>query len=97
MFRSRIRFQVKRQVQKHDVIGYIGSLDLDPVIHSVQRDEARASLFDYIECFYNRKRRHGYLGNIARLTMKTCQSVFLKRSVEPEQDQIADTPPGCSS
>ena len=29
------------------------------------REEARASLFDYIECFYNRKRRHGYLGNIS--------------------------------
>ena len=29
------------------------------------RDEARADLFDYIECFYNRKRRHGYLGNIS--------------------------------
>ena len=29
------------------------------------RNEARASLFDYIECFYNRKRRHGYLGNIS--------------------------------
>ncbi len=28
-------------------------------------DEARAALFDYIECFYNRKRRHGYLGNIS--------------------------------
>ncbi len=28
------------------------------------RDEARADVFDYIECFYNRKRRHGYLGNI---------------------------------
>ena len=26
------------------------------------RDEARAAVFDYIECFYNRKRRHGYLG-----------------------------------
>ncbi len=29
------------------------------------RDEARADVFDYIECFYNRKRRHGYLGNIS--------------------------------
>ena len=29
------------------------------------RDEARADLFDYIECFYNRKRRHGYLGSIS--------------------------------
>jgi putative transposase len=29
------------------------------------RDEARADLFDYIEVFYNRKRRHGYLGNVS--------------------------------
>jgi putative transposase len=29
------------------------------------RDQARADLFDYIEVFYNRKRRHGYLGNIS--------------------------------
>ena len=29
------------------------------------RDEARTDVFDYIERFYNRKRRHGYLGNIS--------------------------------
>ena len=29
------------------------------------RDEARADVFDYIEVFYNRRRRHGYLGNIS--------------------------------
>ena len=29
------------------------------------RDEAKQDVFDYIECFYNRKRRHGYLGNIS--------------------------------
>jgi len=29
------------------------------------RDEARADIFDYIEVFYNRKRRHGYLGNVS--------------------------------
>ncbi len=29
------------------------------------RDAARADVFDYIECFYNRKRRHGYLGHIS--------------------------------
>ncbi len=29
------------------------------------RDEARADVFDYIEVFYNRKRRHGYIGNIS--------------------------------
>ena len=29
------------------------------------RDDAKQDTFDYIECFYNRKRRHGYLGNIS--------------------------------
>ena len=29
------------------------------------RDEARTDIFEYIECFYNRKRRHGYVGNIS--------------------------------
>ena len=29
------------------------------------REEARADLFAYIEVFYNRKRRHGYLGNVS--------------------------------
>ena len=26
------------------------------------RDEARSAIFDYIEVFYNRRRRHSYLG-----------------------------------
>ena len=29
------------------------------------REEARADLFEYIEVFYNRKRRHSYIGNIS--------------------------------
>ena len=29
------------------------------------RDQARADIFDFIEVFYNRKRRHSYLGNIS--------------------------------
>ena len=29
------------------------------------REEARADIFEYIEVFYNRSRRHGYLGNIS--------------------------------
>jgi putative transposase len=29
------------------------------------RDEARADVFDYIERFYNRQRRHGRIGNIS--------------------------------
>jgi transposase InsO family protein len=28
-------------------------------------DAARVDIVDYIECFYNRKRRHGYLGNVS--------------------------------
>ena len=38
------------------------------------REEARADVFEYIECFYNRKRRHGYLGNIspAEFEKRTC-------------------------
>jgi transposase InsO family protein len=30
-----------------------------------KREEAKADVFDYIECFYNRKRRHAYLGYIS--------------------------------
>ena len=29
------------------------------------RDQARKSIFNYIEVFYNRKRRHSYLGYIS--------------------------------
>ena len=29
------------------------------------RDQARADVFDYIERFYNRQRRHSYVGNIS--------------------------------
>jgi putative transposase len=29
------------------------------------RDQAKADVFDYIERFYNRQRRHGYVGNIS--------------------------------
>jgi putative transposase len=34
------------------------------------RSEARASIFEYIEVFYNRQRRHSYLGQIAPLTFE---------------------------
>lgn len=29
------------------------------------REEARTDIFDYIECFYNRRRRHGYLDYVS--------------------------------
>jgi putative transposase len=41
------------------------------------RDEARADVFDYIERFYNRKRRHGYVGNISPVE-------FEKRTIGPD-------------
>ena len=33
--------------------------------HYCTRDEARTDVFDYIERFYNRQRRHGYLGDLS--------------------------------
>ncbi len=35
------------------------------------REEARRDLFHYIEVFYNRKRRHGYCGNISPADFET--------------------------
>jgi transposase InsO family protein len=34
------------------------------------RDEARASLFDYMEVFYNRQRRHSAIKNVAPLVFE---------------------------
>jgi len=34
-------------------------------VRYLKRDEARTDIFDYIECFYNRKRIHGYIGYIS--------------------------------
>ena len=42
------------------------------------RDDAKQDIFDYIECFYNRKRRHGYLGNI-------CPAAFEERAKLQQQ------------
>jgi transposase InsO family protein len=49
------------------VESFFGFLKRERVIRVRYRnpDEARADLFEYIEVFYNRKRRHGYLGNIS--------------------------------
>lgn len=48
------------------VESFFGTLKRERVIRVRyrNREEARADLFEYIEVFYNRKRRHGYLGNI---------------------------------
>ncbi len=46
---------------------FFGSLKTELVDHEDyhSRQEARQSLFEYIEVFYNRRRRHSFLGNIS--------------------------------
>ena len=46
---------------------FFGSLKKERVRRRIYRtmDEARADLFDYIEVFYNRKRRHKHLGDVS--------------------------------
>ena len=46
---------------------FIGTLKVEEVYHCVYhtRDEARVALFDYIESFYNRRRRHSALGYLS--------------------------------
>lgn len=38
------------------------------------RDQARASIFDYIEVFYNRERRHSHIGSISPVEFERRQS-----------------------
>lgn len=46
---------------------FFGTLKTELVAHEDYRskDEAKRSLFEYIEVFYNRRRRHSYLGYIS--------------------------------
>ena len=46
---------------------FFGTLKTEHVYHETFKNiqEARISLFQFIEGFYNRKRRHSYLGNIS--------------------------------
>ena len=38
------------------------------------REEARSDVFDYIEVFYNRQRRHGHLGGLAPMMFEAANS-----------------------
>jgi putative transposase len=51
---------------------FFGSLKTELVVHCEYRtrDEARASLFDYMEVFYNRQRRHSAIGYLAPLAFE---------------------------
>lgn len=46
---------------------FFGSLKKERIRKRIYRtrDEARADLFDYIEMFYNRSRRHSHLGGVS--------------------------------
>ena len=55
------------------VESFFGVLKRERVIRVRYRnpDEARADLFEYIEVFYNLKRRHGYLGNVSPVDLES--------------------------
>jgi putative transposase len=65
------------------------------------RDEARRDLFNYIEVFYNRKRRHGYCGNISPVDFEAQLAGWTSHSLddtsEPHNEAISKasglTPP----
>ena len=42
------------------------------------REEARADIFEYIEVFYNRRRRHSYLGDVCPVEYETRQAGSFK-------------------
>jgi len=46
---------------------FFGSLKKERIRKQIYRtrDQARADIFDYIEMFYNRRRRHSYLGDVS--------------------------------
>lgn len=46
---------------------FFGSLKKERVRNRIYRtrEEARADLFDYIEAFYNRTRRHSHIGGVS--------------------------------
>ena len=57
--------------------------------HYLTRDEAKADVFDYIERFYNRKRRHGRLVTSAQRLSKSAPEVNSKRSTKPGQNHCS--------
>ena len=55
---------------------FFHTLKTELVMHCdyTTRDDARVSLFDYIEVFYNRQRRHSSIGYEAPLPFEAMQS-----------------------
>lgn len=68
--RNNIECSMSRNGNCYDnavVESFFGVLKRERVNRTIYRtrEEARADIFDYIEVFYNRKRRHSYLGDIS--------------------------------
>lgn len=68
--KHRIQCRISGRENSYDnsvVESFFGLLKPERVnrVRYTTRDEARADIFEYIEIFYNRKRRHGYVGNIS--------------------------------
>ena len=60
--------------------GVANKFDSDPDFHVhhcdfANRDEARAAIFDYIECFYNRQRLHQTLDYVSPAQFEQMKSV----------------------
>ena len=70
-----LRWQLKRKKKPahtqnflhHLVESFFSSLKKERIKKRIYktRDLARADLFDYIEVFYNRQRRHSHLGGVS--------------------------------
>ncbi len=55
------------------------------------RDQAQDAIFDYIEVFYNRQRRHSANGNLAPMVYEQAQksaSFFVRKSVDRSSSRI---------
>jgi transposase InsO family protein len=58
----------------------------------VTREQARDAIFDYIEVFYNRQRRHSANGNLAPMVYEQSQksaSFFVRKSVDRSAPTLA--------
>src|SRR6202044_940403 len=51
------------------------------------RDEAKADVFDYIECFYNPKRRHSTIGYLSPVEFEMQAGLARRASTEPGAGQ----------
>ena len=51
---------------------FFGTLKQEPIYHDTYatREEARQTIFEYIEVFYNRQRRHSTLGYMSPMTFE---------------------------